>query len=88
MRSHTRAILAAALLISGSSVAFGATNFTQLSNEELSALKSSMKYESDDTREAFRKEWEKRVAAMTPAEREKLARPSTDSTSQDEADCP
>lgn len=83
MKAITTATLAAALLIAGSSAALAARNFSDMTNDELAALKSRMVSESDENREAFRKEWQKRVAAMTPEEREILAKQSGGGQSRD-----
>ncbi len=87
MNALKTAALAAILILPAGSTAFAEKDFSGLSNDEFIALKKSMKFESGDTREAYRKEWEKRVANMTPAEREQLLKPVADSGKQQESDC-
>ena len=91
MKVITTSILAAALLFAGGSAALAARNFRDMTNDELAALKSTMKHEPDETREAFRTEWQKRVAAMTPGELDRLgiaAGNGRDSTAtNDDTDC-
>jgi hypothetical protein len=60
------ALLAAGML---SFPAFAA-DYSAMSNEELSALRGTMRTATDQERDAFRQEWQKRVHAMTPEEAE------------------
>lgn len=83
MKAITTATLTAAMLFAGSSAAMAARNFSDMTNDQLAVLKSKMVSESDENREAFRKEWQKRVAAMTPEEREKFAKLSGGGQSRD-----
>ncbi len=91
MKSIATAALAAALFLSCGSSAMAAQDFSSLTNDELAALRASMKHEPEKTREAFRKEWQERVARMTPKEREALAKDAGESMAQspgnDDSDC-
>jgi hypothetical protein len=91
MKVITTSALTAAILFAGSPAAMAARNFSDMTNGELAALRGSMPKESDETRESFRKEWQKRVTAMTPAERETFAKPAGDSQSKNlndnDSDC-
>jgi len=60
------ALLAAGML----SIPAFAADYSAMSNEELSALRGTMRTATDQERDAFRQEWQKRVHAMTPEEAE------------------
>ncbi len=47
-----------------------AADYSAMSNEELSALRGTMRTATEQEREAFRQEWQKRIQAMTPEEAE------------------
>jgi hypothetical protein len=91
MKSIATAALAAALFLSFESAALAEQNFSDLTNDEMAALRNSMKREPEETREAFRKEWQNRVARMTPKERAALANSagenSAQSTDNEDSDC-
>jgi hypothetical protein len=72
MKALSATALTIALILAGSSAALAARNFSDLTNDELAAVRSTMKNESEETREAFRNEWHKRIAAMSPEERERF----------------
>ena len=92
MNSLSTALLTVALLLSCAATALASGNFSDLTNEELAALRGRMNNESTENREAFRKEWQQRVAHMTTEERksfEKAAginRPESDEE-DDNAGC-
>jgi opacity protein-like surface antigen len=91
MKSIATAALAAALLLSCSSAAMAAQNFSELTNDEMAALRNSMKHEPEETKEAFRKEWQIRVTRMTPEERATLTKSAGEnsalSVDDDDSDC-
>lgn len=72
MKALSSAALTVTLLLAGSSAAMAARNFSVLTNDELAAARGTLKDESAETREAFRNEWQKRIATMTPVERERM----------------
>ncbi len=45
-----------------------AADYAAMSNEELSALRGTMGSATDQERQAFRQEWQKRVRSMAPEE--------------------
>ncbi len=47
-----------------------AADYSAMSNQELSALRGTMRTATEQEREAFRQEWQKRIQAMTPEEAE------------------
>jgi len=57
------------LFISGS--AFAVTDYSAMTTEELSALRGTLYNATQEERNAFRTEWQKRVQQMTQEEREK-----------------
>ena len=66
-RYLSNAILGFALLALGSP-AFGA-DYSSYSTEELSQMRGTLYNASQEEREAFRAEWQKRLQEMTPDER-------------------
>ncbi|NTV02495.1 MAG: hypothetical protein HGB04_06875 [Chlorobiaceae bacterium] len=72
MKALFPAALTIALLLAGSSPAMAARNFSNLSNDELAAVRGTLKDETAETREAFRNEWQKRISTMTSTERERM----------------
>lgn len=62
----------AALLIGTGSTA-SAADYSRYSNDELSRMRGTMQQAGVEERAAYRTEWQKRVAAMSPEERRLLA---------------
>ena len=62
-------ILAGSLL--SATLAFAATDYSAMTNEELAAKRGSMKETTVEERNAFQNEWQKRVQQMSPEERQK-----------------
>lgn len=53
-------------------LAFAATDYSAMSNEELAAQRGSMKQSTVEERNAFQNEWQSRVQKMSPEERQKV----------------
>lgn len=64
------AILAFSLL-SAATLAWAATDYSAMTNEELAAKRGSMKQATVEERNAFQNEWQKRVQKMSPEEKQK-----------------
>ena len=64
------AILAFSLL-SAATLAWAATDYSAMTNEELAAKRGSLKQSTIEERNAFQNEWQKRVQHMTPEEKQK-----------------
>ncbi|MFA7384058.1 MAG: DUF1104 domain-containing protein [Desulfurivibrionaceae bacterium] len=62
-------ILAGSLLTA--TMAWAATDYHAMSNEELAAKRGSMKEATVEERNAFQNEWQSRVQKMSPEERQK-----------------
>ena len=62
-------ILAGSLL--SAALAFAATDYSAMSNEELAAKRGSMQQATVEERNAFQNEWQSRVGKMSPEERQK-----------------
>ena len=62
-------ILAGSLL--SATLAFAATDYSAMTNEELAAKRGSMKEATVEERNAFQNEWQNRVQKMSPEERQK-----------------
>lgn len=62
-------ILAGSLL--SATLAFAATDYSAMTNEELAAKRGSMKQAPVEERNAFQNEWQNRVQKMSPEERQK-----------------
>jgi len=62
-------VLAGSLL--SATLAFAATDYSAMSNEELAAKRGSMKESTVEERNAFQNEWQNRVQKMSPEERQK-----------------
>jgi hypothetical protein len=62
-------ILAGSLL--SATLAFAATDYSAMTNEELAAKRGSMKQSTVEERNAFQNEWQNRVQKMSPEERQK-----------------
>ena len=62
-------ILAGSLL--SAALAFAATDYSAMSNEELAAKRGSMQQATVEERNAFQNEWQSRVRKMSPEERQK-----------------
>ena len=52
-----------------------ATDFSSMTTEELAKMRGTMCAKSQEERDAFRQEWQKRMAQMTPEERKQYAGP-------------
>lgn len=52
-------------------LAFAATDYGTMTNEELAAQRGSMHQATTEERNAFQKEWQNRVQKMSPEERQK-----------------
>ena len=63
-------ILAGSLLTS--TLAFAATDYSAMTNEELAAKRGSMKQSTIEERNAFQNEWQNRVQKMTKEEKQKF----------------
>ncbi|MHB8148554.1 MAG: DUF1104 domain-containing protein [Desulfobulbia bacterium] len=63
------AILAGSLLTA--TMAWAATDYSAMTNEELAAKRGSMKQSTVEERNAFQNEWQNRVQKMSPEERQK-----------------
>jgi len=64
------AILASSLL--SATLAFAATDYSSMTNEELAAHRGSMKESTLEERSAFQNEWQNRVQKMSPEEKQKF----------------
>lgn len=53
-------------------LAFAATDYSAMTNEELAAQRGSMKQSTVEERNAFQNEWQSRVQKMSPEERQKV----------------
>lgn len=62
-------ILAGSLLTA--TLAWAATDYTAMTNEELAAQRGSMKQSTVEERAAFQNEWQNRVQKMSPEEKQK-----------------
>lgn len=62
-------ILAGSLL--SATLAFAATDYSAMTNEELAAKRGSMKQSTMEERNAFQNEWQNRVQKMSPEEKQK-----------------
>ncbi|MCX5876340.1 MAG: hypothetical protein NT087_08645 [Deltaproteobacteria bacterium] len=65
------AILAFSLL-SAATLAWAATDYSAMTNEELAAKRGSMKQATVEERNAFQNEWQNRVQKMSPEEKQKV----------------
>ncbi len=65
-------LLAGGLIFGGSALA---TDFSQYSTEELSKMRGTMREATQEEREAFRQEWQKRLKEMSPEERRQYVGP-------------
>lgn len=63
-------ILAGSLLTA--TLAWAATDYTAMTNEELAAQRGSMKQSTVEERNAFQNEWQNRVQKMSPEEKQKV----------------
>lgn len=77
----------ATLLFIGSPAAHAAQDFGSMKTEELATLRGKLQNEPEETREAFKKEWQKRVDAMSPEEKQKYASTETSKAGSDNAGC-
>jgi len=59
-------LLASALMIGSSALA---VDYSQYSTEELYKMRGTMRNATEEEREAFRTEWQKRMREMSPEER-------------------
>lgn len=66
--SRTLIVLLAAGLLS---VPAFAADYSAMSNDELSALRGTMRTATEQDRDTFRQEWRKRMQSMTPEEAER-----------------
>ena len=69
-KSIKRSILLSAILFMTVTPAWAATDYSSMSNEELSAKRGTMREASDEERNAFRSEWQQRTQSMTTEERQ------------------
>ena len=53
-------------------LAFAATDYSAMTNEELAAQRGSMKQSTIEERNAFQNEWQSRVQKMSPEEKQKF----------------
>ena len=51
-----------------------ATDFSSMSTEDLAKMRGTLCTKTPEERDAFRAEWQKRMASMTPEERSKYMR--------------
>lgn len=65
-------ILAGSLL--SATLAFAATDYSAMTNEELAAKRGTMQQNTVEERNAFQNEWQKRVQQMSPEEKQKAMR--------------
>jgi len=63
------AILMSIMALSATTV-WAATDYSAMSNEELSAVRGTLHSSSQEERNAFRTEWQQRVQKMTPEEQQ------------------
>jgi hypothetical protein len=74
MKKILMVALASAVLLTAGSIL--AADYSQYSTEELSKMRGTMQNVSEQERETFRMEWQKRIQNMTQEEREKyMGRP-------------
>ncbi len=66
-------LFASALFLGGISQA---ADYSRYSTEELSRMRGTMKNASQEEREAFRQEWQKRMKELSPEERKAFGSPS------------
>lgn len=69
MKTFLKTTVTVAVILAGYSTAMAARDFTGMTNDELAASRKTLQNESRETREAFRVEWQKRIATMPPEER-------------------
>ncbi|NTU94202.1 MAG: hypothetical protein HGB29_06570 [Chlorobiaceae bacterium] len=79
--------LTAFVLFTGSPAAMAAPDYGNMKTEELAALRGKLQNEPSETREAFQKEWQKRVESMSPEEKKKYANPSKPAGGTNDAEC-
>ncbi len=70
-------LLASALMIGTSALA---VDYSQYSTEELSKMRGTLRNATEEEREAFRAEWQKRMREMSPEERMKYVGPPDNAT--------
>lgn len=63
-------ILAGSLL--SATLAFAATDYSAMTNEELAAKRGSLQQATVEERNAFQNEWQSRVQKMSPEEKQKV----------------
>jgi len=66
-------LLASVLFLGGT--VWATTDYSQYTTEELSKMRGTMRNASEEEREAFREEWQKRMQQMSPEERQKYVGP-------------
>ncbi len=69
--SHKLGAIVAFSLLSAATLAWAATDYSAMTNEELAAKRGSMQQATVEERNAFQNEWQNRVQKMSPEERQK-----------------
>jgi hypothetical protein len=72
-KSVYNSILLAAMLVMAAAPAWAATDYSSMSNEDLSAMRATMRNASEEERNAFRTEWQQRTRSMTTEERQQYS---------------
>ncbi len=77
IRKLAKMFMALVLLAALCPPAWAATDYSSMTTEELSKLRGTMRNASQEERNAFREEWQKRMHEMTQEERDRyLGRPA------------
>ncbi len=63
--------MTAAILMTGSPAAMASADFSSMKTEELAGLRGKLQEETPETRDAFTKEWQKRIGVMSAEEKQK-----------------
>lgn len=72
MKKFIFPVMTAAMLMTVNVTAMASpTDFSKMKTEELATLRGKLQDETPENREAFTKEWQKRVGVMSAAEKQK-----------------
>jgi hypothetical protein len=74
--------MTAAILMAGNPAAMASTDFSSMKTEELAGLRGKLQDERPEEREAFTKEWQKRVGAMSAEEKRNYGIPQSGTATQ------
>ncbi len=65
-----RSVITAAIILMAAPPLWAATDYSNMSNQELSDMRGSMRQASEQERNAFRTEWQQRAQTMSSEERQ------------------